>query len=157
MSYSHHFRVGGGMAPRVSRVLFQMVISLGPIIWGAGYLVTSVAALTLDRTAFQPFGEPPAGGPVGDCCGEDCPFHSVYLLGPWALQDNGTGLCCSHRRLIRHQTPVPMWTVRARDQALPPLNAGHPALCSSDFPLPSREDSDHPAAPCLAQPCCRAQ
>ena len=53
---------------RVSRVLFLMVISLGP---NKGPATSSPSW----RLSTSGLGEQPASGRFGDCCGEDCPFH----------------------------------------------------------------------------------
>jgi hypothetical protein len=76
-------------------------------------------------------------GRAGDCCREDCPFHSgpegpalvsVALARPVARTRRLSGLSGSGR---------------AADPA--PAFARRPAVRSSDFPLPPRGGSDHPA------------
>ena len=66
LSYRHHD--GEEWGGRVSRVLFPMVISLGPEKGPA----TSSPSWRLSTSGL---GEQPASGRFGDCCGEDCPFH----------------------------------------------------------------------------------
>lgn len=72
-------------------------------------------------------------GPVGDCCGEDCPFHS-QLVG-WAIVSVA---------LTAGMSPAaPVRTVNTHRHAFPWLSPGTLALCSSDFPL--AEASDRPS------------
>src|SRR5262245_47743584 len=71
-------------------------------------------------------GERPDNGRVGDCCGEDCPFHPA-LRGSLE-QRTRFGLCCS-RAVAR----APIWTVGVGTP--PRLSPGTLALRSSDFPL----------------------
>ena len=76
LSYRHHSEEGG----RVSRVLFLMVISLGSGL---------EPAAPSPRRLLSTFGldKQSANGRIGDCCGEDCPFHSrrVAADGLWSL------------------------------------------------------------------------
>ena len=72
-------------------------------------------------------------GPIGDCCGEDCPFHSQRVR--WAVVSVALATC--------QRQAAPVRTVNAHRLALPWLSPGTLTLCSSDFPL--AEASDRPS------------
>jgi hypothetical protein len=112
-----------------------MIISLGPCGTGRRFARRLLSTFGL--------GEQPDSGRVGDCCGEDCPFHPVLRRSV----DRRTrfGLCCS-RAVAR----APIWTVGVGTP--PRLSPGTLTLCSSDFPLAHRA-SDHPSARVLGCQC----
>ena len=66
-------------------------------------------------------GEQPASGSVGDCCGEDCPFHS-------SPPGRRLGLCCS-RDSVAAITPI--WTVDMPSTACRPDFHRAPTLCAA--------------------------
>jgi hypothetical protein len=68
---------------RVSRVLFVMIISLG---------LSTGRSSRIRLLSTSGLGEPPDIGRIGDCCGEDCPFHPSHTVAR-AIRN---GLCCSH-------------------------------------------------------------
>ena len=107
-----------------------MVISLGP----EGPATSSPRW----RLSTSGLGEPPANGRIGDCCGEDCPFHPGRLPA-------GLGRCCS-----RAANRAPIWTVDASPVGLDasPAFAGHPRSAQLGLSSDPVGASDHP--PCLA-------
>src|SRR5215212_650511 len=119
---------------RVSRVLFSMVISLGPKKGPA----TSSPSWRLSTSGL---GEQPASGRFGDCCGEDCPFHPGGGPPVWSL-------------LLSRGTPrANLDCRRAGDRAPPRLSPGTRALCSSDFPLAPKRQRPSLPTPCLGCQC----
>jgi hypothetical protein len=119
---------------RVSRVLFLMVISLGPKKGPA----TSSPSWRLSTSGL---GEQPASGRFGDCCGEDCPFHPGGCPPVWSL-------------LLSRGTPrANLDCRRAVSRAPPRLSPGTRALCSSDFPLAPKRQRPSLPTPCLGCQC----
>src|SRR5215203_5654075 len=119
---------------RVSRVLFLMVISLGPKQGPA----TSSPSWRLSTSGL---GEQPASGRFGDCCGEDCPFHPGGRPPVWSL-------------LLSRGTPrANLDCRRAVSRAPPRLSPGTRALCSSDFPLAPKRQRPSLPTPCLSCQC----
>ena len=106
---------------RVSRVLFLMVISLGTQSLDTGHVVAFVTALD-----FWPRRATVFGGQFGDCCREDCPFHSTRRTG-W----HSSLLLSQQPRLLRQSG-------LSTGYPASPAFTGHPALRSSDFPLTRR-------------------
>ena len=106
---------------RVSRVLFAMVISLGVQSLDTGHVVAFVTALD-----FWPRRATVFVGQFGDCCREDCPFHSIRRAG-W------------HSSLLLSRRPkTPRQSGLSTGRPASPAFTGHPALCSSDCPLARR-------------------
>ncbi len=78
------------------------------------------------RLSTSGLGEPPANGRIGDCCGEDCPFHP-------GRQAARFGLCCS-----RAVAGAPIWTVDAQNGRRPGFHRA-PSLCAArTFLWPAR-------------------
>ena len=104
-----------------------MAISLG-LLAKTGYLVTSVAALVFRpaRRATCRARFPARRGRFGDCCREDCPFHSATTVSGGAALVT-VALALSRGRPYGLSGPT---TGPAR------VFTRHPALRSSDFPLP---------------------
>jgi hypothetical protein len=115
-----------------------MVISLGEPCGSTGYSVASVAALDFRPARRATCRErlPVRRGRIGDCCREDCPFHSAEL------SPGGIGHCCS-----RSPKRSPVWTVRANDRPFPCF---HMAPCSVQLGLSSAL-RQRPS--CTAKPC----
>lgn len=115
-----------------------MVISLGEPCGSSGYLVTSVAALDFRPTQRATSREwlPIRRGRIGDCCREDCPFHSTVL------SHGGIGLCCS-----RSPKRAPMWTVRANDRPFPRFRMA-PRSAQLGLSSASRQRPSCTAKPC---------
>ena len=105
-----------------------------------GYFVTSVAALVFRpaRRATSHAWLPMRRGRFGDCCREDCPFHSA-VLSHGGMVSVALALRGERRCGLSGPTTGPSHAF-----------TWHPALCSSDFPLSC--DSDHPAPPILPNP-----
>src|SRR5215203_221171 len=121
---------------RVSRVLFLMVISLGPKQGPA----TSSPSWRLSTSGL---GEQPASGRFGDCCGEDYPFHPGGGPPVWSL-------------LLSRGMPRANLDCRRTVSRTPPrLSPGTHALCSSDFPLAPKRQRPSLPAPCLGCQCAR--
>ena len=130
LSYRH--RDVGAWGGRVSRVLFPMVISLGP----EGPATSSPSW----RLSTSGLGEQPASGRFGDCCGEDCHFHPGHpVLVSVAL----ARLPARRSGLSTPVARTPPW-----------LSPGTLALCSSDFPLASKRQ--RPSLPTPILGCQRA-
>ena len=132
LSYRHHD--GEEWSGRVSRVLFPMVISLGPKKGPA----TSSPSWRLSTSGL---GEQPASGRFGDCCGEDCPFHPGGDPPVWSLL------------LSRGLPRANLDCRRAVSRAPPRLSPGTRALCSSDFPLAPKRQRPSLPTPCLGCQC----
>ncbi len=82
-------------------------------------------------------GEPPANGRIGDCCGEDCPFHSARRPEATAgLVSVALARANPHANLDCRRLTAP-----------PRLSPGTRALRSSDFPLTRVWVSDRPSRP----------
>ena len=131
LSYRHHD--GEEWGGRVSRVLFPMVISLGP----KGPATSSPSW----RLSTSGLGEQPASGRFGDCCGEDCPFHPGGDPPVWSLL------------LSRGRPRANLDCRRAVSRAPPRLSPGTRALCSSDFPLAPKRQRPSLPTPCLGCQC----
>src|SRR5687768_14487450 len=113
---------------RVSRVLFVMVISLGAQSLGTGHVVASVTALD-----FWPRRATVFVGQFGDCCREDCPFHSARQ-SPAALVTVALAMA---------EATAPIWTVDGRTR----LPGFHRAPRSVQLGLSSGpRASDHPSS-----------
>src|SRR5689334_3475049 len=102
-----------GEKKRVSRVLFLMVISLGTQSLRTGHVVAFVTALD-----FWPRRATVFIGQFGDCCREDCPFHSARQARRlWSL--------------LLSQRPKPSrQSGLSTGEPASPAFTGHPALRS---------------------------
>src|SRR5215218_8222582 len=113
-----------------------MVISLGPTLGPA----TSSHSWRLSTSGL---GEQPASGRFGDCCGEDCPFHSGGCPPAWSLL------------LSRGKPRANLDCRRTVPRPPPRLSPGTHALCSSDFPLARKRQRPSLPTPCLCCQCAR--
>ena len=125
LSYRHHD--GEEWGGRVSRVLFPMVISLGPKrdrprrrLRGGSRLPASASNLLAADSEI-------AAGRI-----------TLFTPTPWRR----FGLCCSHAA-----NRVPIWTVDARETARLPGFHRAPMLCAARTFLWRRNASDHPCPP----------
>jgi hypothetical protein len=93
------------------------------------------------RLSTSGLGEQPASGRFGDCCGEDCPFHSGASAPAWSLL------------LSRGMPRANLDCRRPVSRAPPRLSPGTHALCSSDFPLAPKRQRPSLPTPYLSCQC----
>jgi hypothetical protein len=109
---------------RVSRVLFVTIISLGP---------KTGCSSRRQLLSTSGLGEQPDNGRFGDCCGEDCPFHSQHHRFP-----GNVGLVSVALALARAN-------LDCRRRNVSPAFTGHP--CSVQLGLSSSRSQRSPFPP----------
>ena len=118
LSYRHHVEEGG----RVSRVLFLMVISLGPFRDRPRRRLRDGSRLPASASNLQAADSEIAAGRIA---------LFTLIAQAWSL-------------LLSRARRVPIWTVNGRFRPLPRLSPGTLALCSPDFPLARMDQRPSP-------------
>ena len=131
LSYRHHSEEGG----RVSRVLFPMVISLGP-------------ARDRPRRRLRDGSRLPASASNLQAADSEIAAGRIALFTPAVA--HRPGLCCSHAA-----NRAPIWTVDTRLPGYLPGFHRAPTLCAARTFLWRRDASDHPCPPFLKFSRCR--
>ena len=131
LSYRHHVEEGG----RVSRVLFLMVISLGPF-------------RDRPRRRLRDGSRLPASASNLQAADSEIAAGRIALFTPAVA--HRPGLCCSHAA-----NRAPIWTVDTRLPGYLPGFHRAPTLCAARTFLWRRDASDHPCPPFLKFSRCR--
>ncbi len=131
LSYRHHVEEGG----RVSRVLFLMVISLGPF-------------RDRPRRRLRDGSRLPASASNLQAADSEIAAGRIALFTP--VVTHRPGLCCSHAA-----NRAPIWTVDVRLPVRLPGFHRAPTLCAARTFLWRLSASDHPCPPILKLSRCR--